>query len=41
MVRHDFHWLEEGEAELPEVPGLSMQLAKLSVEGEEEKELGE
>jgi len=41
MVRHDFHWLAEGEAEAPEVHGLGLQLSKLSVEGEKEEELEE
>jgi hypothetical protein len=36
MVRHDFHWLSDGESEVPTVRGLSMALSKLSVEGEGE-----
>ena len=36
MIRHDFHWLKEGEAEAPTVRGLGMRLSKLKVSGEEE-----
>tara|TARA_B110000196_G_scaffold210422_1_gene180408 strand:+ start:263 stop:409 length:147 start_codon:yes stop_codon:yes gene_type:complete len=41
MIRHDFHWLKEGEAEAPTVRGLGMRLSKLKVSGEEEEELEE
>ena len=41
MIRHDFHWLKEGEAEVPTVRGLDMRLSKLKVSGEEEEELDE
>ena len=36
MVRHDFHWLEDGEHEVPTVRSLGVRLSKLSVEGETE-----
>ena len=39
MIRHDFHWLAQGEAEVPMVHGLGMRVAKLSVEGKKEGEL--
>ena len=42
MGRHDFHWLDDGEHEVPTVRTLGVQLSKLSVEGEGEGgELGE
>ena len=41
MVRHDFHWLKEGEAEAPTVRGIGMRLSKLKVSGEEEGDLAE
>ena len=41
MVRHDFHWLKTGVAETPVVHGLTVRLAKLSVEGENEDQLEE
>jgi len=41
MIRHDFHWLADGQAEAPTVHGLGLRLAKLSVEGEAEGELDE
>ena len=34
MIRHDFHWLDEGEHEAPTVRSLGVRLSKLSVEGE-------
>ena len=38
MIRHDFHWLVEGEHEAPTVRSLGVRLSKLSVEGEGEGE---
>ena len=42
MVRHDFHWLSDGEHEVPTVRSLGVRLSKLSVAGEgEDGELAE
>ena len=41
IIRHDFHWLKEGEPEAPTVHGLGMRLSKLKVSGKEEEELDE
>ena len=42
MVRHDFHWLSDGEHEVPTVRSLGVWLSKLSVAGEgEDDELAE
>ena len=42
MVRHDFHWLSDGEHEVPTVRSLGVRLSKLSVAGEgEDDELAE